>query len=37
MMRDVHGKLGMMWEGITMHSVVALHQLPKVTVNRARQ
>lgn len=37
MMRDVHGKLGMMWEGLTMHSVVAWHVLPKVTVQRARQ
>ena len=36
-MHDVNGTKRMMWEGVTEHSVVAWHMLPKVTVQRARQ
>jgi len=37
MMRDARGTLSMMWEGMTIESVVAWYVLPKETVKRARQ
>jgi len=35
-MHDVYGTKRMMWEGVTEHSVVAWHVLPKATVNRGQ-